>query len=113
MPKPTRYQLEVGLVIQRCVDGIIHFSIHGEVDVPEPEGLATGLFGFWVEVFSWPEEPVEGDDAEEDDMVVEGSKFVVINVKDVVEGSEDGDVGRVGASCGSILLFESFDKIRE
>jgi len=69
--------------------------------------------GFGVEVFGWPEEPVEGNDAEEDDVVVEGSKFVVVDVKDVVEGAEDGDVGRVGAACGSIFLFESFDKIRE
>jgi hypothetical protein len=83
------------------------------VDVPESEGLTTGFFGFGVEVFSWPEEPVEGNDAEEDDMLVEDSKFVVVDVKDVVEGPQDGDVGGVGATGGPIFLFESFDKIRE
>jgi hypothetical protein len=95
------------------VDGVVDLPIHGEVDVAEEEGLTPGVRGFRVEVFSWPEQPVEGDDGEEDDMVVERPKFWVAGVKDGCEGSEDGEVCGVGAAGGVVALFEAADKISE
>jgi hypothetical protein len=46
--------LEVVLVIQRCSDGIVHCTIHGELDVLQLEGSAASFGGLWVEVFSRP-----------------------------------------------------------
>lgn len=93
------------------MDGIVDLPIHGEVDVAEQKGLALGVRGFRVEVFSWPKGPVEGDDGEEDDMVVEGSKLWVVDIKDIGKCSEDGEVCRIGPTSGVVALVEATNKI--
>ena len=65
----------------------------------EEERLGAAVFGgSAIEVFGWPKEPVEGDDDEVDDVGVESSHFGVLNPTGLGERSEDGEVGRVGAS---------------
>jgi hypothetical protein len=107
------YVLKVVLVMQRCSDGIVHSPIHGELDVLQLEGLAASFGCFWVEVFSRPEEPVEGHNTEEDDVHVEGAILGVLDVEGIKKSPEDGEICRVDSSCWVIFFVEGPDKISE
>jgi hypothetical protein len=102
--------LEVILVIQRYSDGTVHCSIYGELDVLQLKGLAASFGGLGIEAFSWPQEPVEGHNAEEDDVHVEGTKPGVLDIKGIEQGSEDGEIGRVDSSCWVVFLVKGSDK---
>lgn len=83
-------------------------------DVVETEGLrATFLRGRAVEIFGGAEEPVEADDAEVDDVGVEAPKGVMVDIKGLVEASEDGEVDRVGSGGRPIFVAEAFEEISE
>jgi hypothetical protein len=66
-----------------------------------------------MEVLGGAEEPVEGDDDEVDNVLVEAAFFRVVEVKGVQEGSQDGDVCRVGSSGGVILVPEALEESSE
>ena len=55
-------------------------------------------------VFSWSEQPEEAADAEVADDLVEDTPDGVLEVEGGVEGTEDGDIGGVGAVGGFVFL---------
>ena len=91
-------------VIQRCC-GVTD----SDGDVTESEGLGASFSSGGEEVFGWSHEPVEGDDDEVDDVGVEASPHRVVEVEDVEEAQEDGDVGWVGPQGGAVLVREPLE----
>ena len=59
-------------VIQRSCWAGVGAAIDGEGDVSEEEGLRPGIWIGGLQVLSWAEEPVEGDNDEVDGVAVEG-----------------------------------------
>lgn len=66
-----------------------------------------------VEVFSWSQEPEESDDAEVQDVAVERSVHVVLELQGVKDALEDGDVGWVGTCGWAVFIFESLEEADE
>jgi hypothetical protein len=75
--------------------------------------LAASFGCFWVEVFSQPEELLQGHNTEEEDVHVEGAILGVLDVKGIKQSPEDGEIGRVDSSCRVVFFVEGPDKISE
>ena len=93
---------------------MVTVAIHDEGNVTEAEGLGVrlGLIRH-EEVLGGSEEPVEGRHSEVNDGFVELAFSGVGSVEDLVEGSEDRDVGRVGSGCWVIRVAEALEKSRQ
>ena len=78
----------------------------------EEEGLRT-TFGGRVQVLSWPEEPIEGDNDEVDDVGVGNTIFGVFGVEGVDDGTNDGDVGWVGTGFWVVFIAQGFEESSE
>ena len=85
-------------------------SVNGEVDVPVEERLSSCRWVAGLSVFCGAQEPVEGDNDEVDDVLVERSKFGVFCVEQVVEFSDDRDVCWVGSCLWVVVVSERLDK---
>ena len=85
--------------MQRGGKGGVSFPTDGEIGVAEfvGHGVAIVWVSVPVQVFAWPEEPVEGDDGEVDEMGPAHAKLGVGSVEDSEESVEDGNVDRVCA----------------
>jgi hypothetical protein len=66
-----------------------------------------------VSVLRWAEEPVEGNDGEVDDMMVDLTVDRVGSVESGEEFADDCDVGRVGALGGVVLVGHPFEESLE
>ena len=86
---------------------------HIEVDVLEFEGLRFRIFVGRLAALSRSKEPEESDDDEVDDMGVEAPIGWVVGVESVGEGSDDGDVDRVGTCLRVVFLSQGIEEISE
>ena len=98
------YSLYGVRVIQRCLRGAVVRFVNGEVDVPKQEGLSPCFGRLRLGILCGAECPVMGDDAEVHNVLVEHSVPRVLEVEDVEQGTEDGDVDGTGASFGLVLF---------
>ncbi len=96
--------------IQDCDD-----SVDGQGDVTQAEGLGASVFGVGgaLEVFGWPEEPVEGDDNEVHDVGVERAVLCVLEVESLLKATQDGKVGWVGAAGRFVLVSQALEERSE
>jgi len=107
---------EAVLVMQRRVESRVGGGAYAEVDVAEAKrrgAAGVGVGGTWSAVFSGAEEPEEGDNDEVDGVSIEGPEDSVISVEGGWHAADDGDVARVGASCGAILAAHGFEESAE
>ena len=95
------------LVIQRHLVRGQCFPLNGEGNVAKEEGLRAA-FAFSGQVFGWSKQPVEGDDDEVEDNFVEHAPFFVVQVQDLLEFPDDGQVGWVGSSGRVVVVAELF-----
>ena len=98
-------------VIQRCLWGAVVHFVDGEVDVPEQKGLSPCFGRLRLGAFRGAEQPVVGDDAEVHSVLVEHSVAWVLEVEDVEQGLENGDVDGVGSGFGLVLFPQGGDEI--
>jgi hypothetical protein len=86
----------------------------GDASITEGEGLgARGVGVPRVGVFRWAEEPVEGNDGEVDDMLVDLALDRIGSVKDREELVDDCDVSRVGAFGRVVFVCHSLEESLE
>ena len=97
-------------VIQRRVRGGVKFVADVEGDVAEAESLRAAFLVGGVGVLCWPQEPVESNDAEVDDMLVGVSCIRVLGVELGDHATDDGDIGGVGALGGVIRALEAAEE---
>ena len=85
--------------MQRGGKGGVSFPTDGEIDVAEFvwHGVAMVWVSVPVQAFAWPEEPVEGNDGEVDEMCPAHAILGVGSVEGFEESGEDGNVDRVCA----------------
>ena len=94
--------------IQRSSRGGVDMAVNREVDVPELKGLGSSFRCGRLSVFGRPQEPVESNDDEVNDMSVEGSLDRMVLVKDFGQLSDDGGVDWVGPCGGGVVVFHGF-----
>ena len=102
-----------GGVIQGRGQSGMDGAIYGEMDVSQLEGLGAGVGTGGLCVFGRPEEPVEGDDNEVEEMSVEGPVDGISGVEDVEGGADDGEVDRVSSVRRVIVAFHGVEESLE
>jgi hypothetical protein len=85
-------------------------AIYGEMDVSQLESLGAGVGTGGLRVFGRPEEPVEGDDNEVEEMSVEGPVDGISGVEDVEGGADDGEVDRVSSFRRVIVALHGVEE---
>ena len=70
-------------------------------------------FAFAGEVFGWSEQPVEGNDNEVEDNLVEDAPFGFVQVEGVPDFLDNGEVGRVGSGLRIVVVAELLVVSRE
>ena len=66
-----------------------------------------------VELFCWSQEPEETDDAEVQDVAVERSVHVVLELQGIKDALEDGDVRGVGACGWAVFVLKGLEEADE
>ena len=102
-----------GGVIQGRGQSGMDGAIDGKMDVSQLEGLGAGVGTGGLCVFGRPEEPVEGDDNEVEEMSVEGPVDGISGVEDVEGGADDGEVDRVSSVRRVIVAFHGVEESLE
>jgi len=97
-------------VIQRRVCGGVELLAHVEGDVAEAEGLRSAFRRGGMGVLGRSQEPVEGDDAEVDDVLVGVASSRVLGVQFFGHAADDWYVGRVGAFGGVVCALEAVEE---
>ena len=98
-------------VIQRRLRGELDLSVDDKLDIHEAKGLQTGAFSVRLGVFGRTHEPEPSDDAQVSDVSFARPMTWVVDVEDIEEFFDNGEVDGVGSARGSVFVFELLDTV--